>query len=94
MMGMAFMSMANYLAKLEDSPEDWHLAPIRGHTRIHKLFQFYPADLATLETLRIFTVSQIFDTHLSGRIDKSTSPDQSSASCERRRLAPRLLMQH
>jgi hypothetical protein len=45
MMGMAFTSMANYLTKLEDSPEDWHLAPVRGHTRIHKLFPFYPADL-------------------------------------------------
>jgi hypothetical protein len=75
MMGMAFTSMANYLTKLEDSPEDWHLAPVRGHTRMHKLFPFYPADLATLETLRIYTVSQIFDTHLSGRIDKSTSPE-------------------
>jgi hypothetical protein len=60
MMGMAFMSMANYLTKLEDSPEDWHLAPVRGHTRVHKLFPFYPADLATLEALRIYTVSQIF----------------------------------
>jgi hypothetical protein len=60
MMGMAFMAMANYLTKLEDSPEDWHLAPIRGHTRVHKLFPFYPADLATLETLGIYTVSQIF----------------------------------
>jgi hypothetical protein len=80
--------MANYLAKLEDSPEDWHLAPIRGHTRIHKLFPFYPADLATLETLRIFTVSQIFDTHLSGRIDKSTSPDLLAS------LAPYPALQH
>jgi hypothetical protein len=60
MIGMAFKSIANYLTKLEDSPEDWHLAPIRGHTRVHKLFPFYPANLATLETHRIFTVSQIF----------------------------------
>ncbi len=75
MMGMVFVAMANYLTKLEDSPEDWHLAPIRGHTRVHKLFPFYPADLATLETLGIYTVSQIFDTHLSGRIDKSASTD-------------------
>jgi hypothetical protein len=75
MMGMAFMAMANYLTKLEDSPEDWHVAPIRGHTRVHKLFPFYPADLATLETQGIYTVSQIFDTHLSGRIDKSASTE-------------------
>jgi hypothetical protein len=50
MIGLAFKTMAKYLIKLEDSPEEWHLAPIRGHTRIHKLFPFYPADLATLET--------------------------------------------
>jgi hypothetical protein len=88
MMGMAFIAMANYLAKLEESPEDWHLAPIRGHTRVHKLFPFYPADLATLETLRIYTVSQIFDTHLSGGIDKSTSTELLAA------LAPYPGMQH
>ncbi len=88
MMGMAFMSMANYLTKLVDSPEDWHLAPVRGHTRVHKLFPFYPADLATLETLRIYTVSQIFDTHLSGRIDKSTSPELLAS------LAPYPALQH
>jgi hypothetical protein len=28
MVGMAFQSMADYLTKLEDSPEDWHLAPV------------------------------------------------------------------
>ncbi len=88
MMGTAFMAMANYLTKLEDSPEDWHLAPIRGHTKIHKLFPFYPADLATLETLGIVTVSQIFDTHLSGRIDKSASPDLLAS------LAPYPSLQH
>jgi hypothetical protein len=82
------MAMANYLTKLEDSPEDWHLAPIRGHTRIHKLFPFYPADLATLETLGITTVSQIFDTHLSGRIDKSASTELLAS------LAPYPALQH
>ncbi len=60
MVGMAFQSKAGYQTKLEDSPEDWHLSPIRGHSRVHKLFPFYPADLATLETHRITTVSQIF----------------------------------
>jgi hypothetical protein len=75
MVGIAFKSIATYLSKLESSPEDWHLAPIRGHTKNHKLFPFYPADFATLETHRIVTVSQIFETHLSGRIDKSTSPE-------------------
>ncbi len=44
------------LDQIEDSPEDWHLALIRGHTRIHKLFPFYSADLATLETQVITTV--------------------------------------
>jgi hypothetical protein len=67
--------MAKYLTKLEVSPEDWHLAPVWGHTHIHKLFPFYPADIATLETQGITTVSQLFETHLSGRIDKSFSSE-------------------
>jgi hypothetical protein len=75
MIGLALKSMAKYLTKLEESPEDWHIAPVRGHTRIHKLFPFYPADIATLETQGIITVSQLFETHLSGRIDKSVSPE-------------------
>ncbi len=75
MVGMAFQTIAGYLTKLEDSPEDWHLSPLRGHSRVHKLFPFYPADYATLETLRITTVYQIFETHLSGGIDKATSPE-------------------
>jgi hypothetical protein len=75
MVGMAFRSMADYLTRLEDSPEDWHLAPIRGHTKFSKLFPLYPVEVATLEVQRITTVSQIFDTHLSGRIDKSISPE-------------------
>jgi hypothetical protein len=75
MVGMAFKSIADYLAKLENSLEDWHLSPIRGHTKVHKLFPFYLADLATLETQRIVTISQIFKTHLSGRIDKATFPE-------------------
>jgi hypothetical protein len=88
MVGMAFQTIAAYMTKLEDSPEDWHLSPIRGHSRVHKLFPFYPADLATLETLRITTVSQIFDTHLSGRIDKATSPELLAS------LAPYPALQH
>jgi hypothetical protein len=79
MVGTAFKSMAEYryLTKLENSPEDWHLSPIRGHTKISKLFPLYPADIARLEVERIMTVSQIFKTHLhlSGRIDKSISPE-------------------
>jgi hypothetical protein len=75
MLGEAFQSMANFLTKLEESQEDWHHAPIWGHSRMHKLFPFYPADIATLQTLRINTVSQIFETHLSGGIDKNVSPD-------------------
>jgi hypothetical protein len=60
---------------LEDSPEDWHLAPVRGHTCINKPFPFYPADTETLETQGIITVSQLFETHLSGRIDKYVSSE-------------------
>jgi hypothetical protein len=75
MLGLAFKSMAKYLLKLEESPEEWHLAPVRGHSRIHKLFPFYPADIATLETQGIVTVSQLFETHLSGRIENSVSTE-------------------
>jgi hypothetical protein len=88
MVGMAFQSMADYLTKLEDSPEDWHLAPIRGHTKFSKLLPLYPAEVATLEVQRIKTVSQIFDTHLSGRIDKSISPEVMNS------LAPYPMLQH
>jgi hypothetical protein len=88
MVGMAFMSMADYLTKLEDSPEDWRLSPIRGHTKISKLFPLYPADIATLEVQRITTVSQIFETHLSGRLDKSISPELMTS------LAPYPKLQH
>ncbi len=56
MMSMAFQSMADYLTKLESSPEDWHLAPIRGHTKFSKLLPLYPAEAATLEVQRITTV--------------------------------------
>jgi hypothetical protein len=75
MLGEAFQSMANFLTKLEDSQEDWHHAPIWGHSRTHKLFPLYPADIATLQTLGINSVSQIFETHLSGGIDKNVSPN-------------------
>ncbi len=75
MLGEAFKSMANFLKKTEDSHEDWHHAPIWGRSRTHKLFPFYPVDIATLQTLQINTVSQIFKTHLSGGINKTISPD-------------------
>jgi hypothetical protein len=73
MLGMAFKSMAKYLTMLENSPEDWHLAPIQGHTWVHKLFPFYPADMATMETHGIKTVSQLLETHVSGSINKAIS---------------------
>ncbi len=88
MVGMAFQSLADYLTKLEDSPEDWHLAPIRGHTKFNKLLPLYPAEAATLEVQRITTVSQIFDTHLSGRIEKSISPEVMNS------LAPYPMLRH
>jgi hypothetical protein len=75
MLSAAFRSMANFLKKVEDSHEERHHAPIWGHSHIHKLFPFYPPDTATLQTLQINTVSQIFETYLSGGIDKDTSPD-------------------
>ncbi len=78
MLGLAFKLMSQYLSKLEDSPEDWHMPPpppIRGHTRVDRLFPFYLADFATLEILGIITVSQIFETYLRVGIDKTFSPD-------------------
>jgi hypothetical protein len=75
MLGEAFKSMANFLKRTEDSQEDWHHVPVWGHSLTHKLFPFYPADIATLQTLQINTVSQIFETHLSGGIGKTISSD-------------------
>ncbi len=72
---MILVIFPDFHIPLEDSPEDWHLAPIRGYTRIHKLFPFYPTDLATLDTHGITTISQLFEIHLSGRIDTSISPE-------------------
>ncbi len=74
MLWLAFKLMAVYQTKLEEIPKDRHLVPIRGHTRVHKLFPFYPADLATMETHRTRTVSQIFEPHLTRGIEKSISP--------------------
>ncbi len=88
MVSLAFQSMADYLTKLEDSPEDWHLAPIRGHTKFSKLLPLYPAEAATLRVQRLVTVSQIFDTHLSGRIDKAISPEVLNS------LAPYPMLRH
>jgi hypothetical protein len=88
MLGTAFRSMADYLTKLEDSPEDWHLSPIRGHSKFSKLLPLYPAEAATLEVHRMTTVSQLFDTHLSGRIDKAISQEVLTA------LAPFPMLRH
>jgi hypothetical protein len=75
MLGLAFHSVVEYLTKLENSLEDWHLALIRGHTQINKQFLFSLVDLAMLELQGINSVSHLFDTHLSGRIDKSVMLD-------------------
>jgi hypothetical protein len=72
MLSLAFKLVAFYLAKLNDSPEDWHLATVRGHTKIHMFFPLYLTDLVILETKGIVTASQLFETHLSGRIDKQS----------------------
>jgi hypothetical protein len=68
-----FKSVSQLINKLEDSVNDWHLAPLWGHTGVHKLCPFYSVDIATLQAHRINTVSQLFDTHLSGGIDKTVS---------------------
>ncbi len=58
------------LVSLEDSAKDWHLDPLWGDSCVHKLFPFYPADIATLYAHWVNTVSHLFDTHLSGGIEK------------------------
>jgi hypothetical protein len=40
MIGLAYKSVAKYFIKFEENPEDWHLAPVRGHTHIPKLLTF------------------------------------------------------
>ncbi len=67
--------MPQYVIKLKDGPEDWHLAPIRGHSQVHKIFPFYPVDLAALEAHGVITVSQILETHLSRGMEKSVTPN-------------------
>jgi hypothetical protein len=66
MLRHAFKSVALLLLKLEDSVEDWHLAPICGHSQVHKLFMFYPTDIATLQAHQVNTISQLFDNHIIG----------------------------
>jgi hypothetical protein len=59
--------MSQYLIKLEDSPE--------VNVWTHRSTQLIPADLETLKAHGITTVFQIFQTHLSGGIDKSIYSD-------------------
>jgi hypothetical protein len=73
MIGKAFQDMAQVLTIMEDSNDSWHLTPVRGHSLASKLLPFTGADFATMEDLRINTVSQLFDTHLSGGIDRATA---------------------
>ncbi len=63
MRGEAFKLVAQLQAKIEDCAEDWHLAPMWGHSWTHKLFPFYLANIVTLHVHQINMVSQIFDTH-------------------------------
>jgi hypothetical protein len=75
MIGTAFQDVAQLLTVLEESNDTWHLSPIRGHTKTSKLLPFTGADFANLEALRLTTISQIYETHLSGGIDKTTSTE-------------------
>ncbi len=45
-----------------------------GEFSSSQAFPFYPADIARLQAHRVNTVSQLFDTHMSGGIDKVVSP--------------------
>jgi hypothetical protein len=73
-LGQAFTSVSHLLVKLKESAEDWHLSPIWGHSSVHKLFPFFTADIVILQAHLVNTVSQLFDIHLSGGIDKTASP--------------------
>ncbi len=55
---------------------DWHHAPIQGNSEVHKLFPFYSADIATLQAHQVNTVSQLFEAHLTGGINKTVSANQ------------------
>jgi hypothetical protein len=69
-----YKSVAQLLLKLEESAEDWYPASIWGHSsHVHRLFMFYPTEIAELQARQINTVFQIFDTHLSRDIDKTLS---------------------
>ncbi len=73
MRGEAFKLVAQLQAKIEDCAEDWHLAPMWGHSWTHKLFPFYLANIVTLQVHQINMVFQIFDTHIRGGVDNSIS---------------------
>ncbi len=74
MLTQSFASVSQFLVKLEKSDEDRHLMPIWGHFRLHKFFQFYPDNISKLQVHRVNTISQLFNTHMSGGIDKVVSP--------------------
>jgi hypothetical protein len=69
-LGPVYKSIAQFLVKLEDTAEGWLLAPLYGHSCIHELLPFCPADIATLQAHQVNTVSQLFNTPLRGGIDK------------------------
>jgi hypothetical protein len=48
--------------------------------KIHKVFSIYPADLVMLRAQQVNTISQLFDTRLSDRIDQTVSTNLMSAS--------------
>ncbi len=82
MLGFAFQSVAEYLVQLENSSEDWRVAPILAHMQVRRLFPFCLAAMATLEAHGVITMSQFFTTHLSGGINKPVSADLKGQSHE------------
>jgi hypothetical protein len=54
----AFQALVELLLKHEETTEDWHFAPIGGHSGVHKLFSFSLANITTLQALRMNMVFQ------------------------------------
>jgi hypothetical protein len=67
------MGPGKWLKIMQDSKPPTSWSPKPSHQSL-KLFPFYPAGIATLKVHRVNTVSQLFDTQMSGGIDKVVSP--------------------
>jgi hypothetical protein len=70
-----YQDVAHFLTMMGERTDSWHLTPIRGNSKTSKLLPFTGAYFATMKAIRLNTISQIYETHLSGGIDITTSAD-------------------